>query len=285
MTAIRRCSISKMLQRHSAPSRMRRRLSGFEMKLIFASDSFKGSISSKRTGELLKKAAENILGQCETVIIPMADGGEGTMEAVLYTGRGRKVPVSAHDPLNRPIEGAYVRLSEEEALIEMAAVSGLTLLPAEERNPLYTTTRGTGELVRHALRTGCRKITIAIGGSATNDGGTGCLQELGIRFLDRNGEELDGTGENLAKIAVIEVSNLLDEAKEAEFTVMCDVTNPLCGANGATMVYGTQKGGTPEILKVLEEGMKNYRDRIRKTFGLDCDQIFGTGAAGGLGAA
>ena len=148
------------------------------MKLVFASDSLKGSLSSKRAGELLRLAAENVFGECETIILPIADGGEGTMDAVLSPGRGEKVMVPAHDPLNRPMEGTYARLSEQEALIEMAAVSGLTLLSPEERNPLFTTTCGVGELIRDALKNGCHRIIIAIGGSATNDGGMGCMQEL-----------------------------------------------------------------------------------------------------------
>ena len=255
------------------------------MKLVFASDSLKGSLSSKRAGELLRLAAENVFGECETIILPIADGGEGTMDAVLSLGRGEKVMVPAHDPLNRPMEGTYVRLSEKEALIEMAAVSGLTLLSPEERNPLFTTTCGVGELIRDALKNGCNRIIIAIGGSATNDGGMGCMQELGIRFRDVNGTELSGAGKNLVEIASIDTSGILREVKEAKFTGMCDVTNPLCGKNGATMVYGPQKGGTPEILQELEAGMVNFRDIIRNTFGMDCDHIHGAGAAGGLGAA
>ena len=159
------------------------------------------------------------------------------------------------------------------------------MVPMEKRNPLYTTSYGTGELIRHALDEGFTDISIAIGGSATNDGGMGCARALGVRFLDKEGRELEGRGEDLEKVSAIDVSDLDPRVKGVKITVMCDVTNPLCGENGATYTFGAQKGATPEIQARLEAGMVNYRDVIRRQFGIDPDAIKGAGAAGGLGTA
>ena len=179
----------------------------------------------------------------------------------------------------------YGRLRDEEAVLEMAQASGLPMVPEELRNPLNTTTYGTGELVKAALDAGYTDISIAIGGSATNDGGMGFASALGVRFLDADGNVLEGKGSELEKVAHIDVSGLDEKAKKAHFTVMCDVTNPLCGKDGATFTFGKQKGGTPEILERLEKGMCNYRDVIIREFGINPDDTPGTGAAGGLGAA
>lgn len=255
------------------------------MKFLFASDSFKGTLSSIKTAELLTCAAKQVFPDCDCLGIPVADGGEGTVEAVLQATKGEMVPASVHNPSMRPIKASYGRIDHKKAILEMSVASGLALLPVEERNPLHTTSYGTGELIAEALKAGHRDITIAIGGSATNDGGMGCMSALGARFLDNNGAELSGIGENLKKVAHIDVSRMLPEIAEATFTVICDVTNPLCGANGATYTYGTQKGGTSEILDELEKGMCNYRDVITKQFGVNPDHISGAGAAGGLGCA
>ena len=255
------------------------------MKFLFASDSFKGTLSSSKTAELLTKAAKQVFPECECEGIPVADGGEGTVEAVLSSTNGTKVPVCVHDPLMRPVEAFYGRINETKAIIEMSAASGLSLVAPEERNPLKTTSYGMGELIAAAVKAGHRDITIAIGGSATNDGGMGCMSALGVRFLDKDGSPLDGIGENLKKVAHIDVSGLLPELKTANITVICDVTNPLCGEQGATYTYGAQKGGTPGILKELEEGMCNYRNVILREFGVNPDEIRGAGAAGGLGGA
>ena len=255
------------------------------MKFLFASDSFKGTLSSSKTAELLSEAAKQVFPECECEGIPVADGGEGTVEAVLSATNGAKVSVKVHDPLMRPIEAFYGRINEEKAIIEMSAASGLSLVAEEERNPLKTTSYGTGELVAAAVKAGHKDITIAIGGSATNDGGMGCMTALGVRFLAEDGSELDGIGENLNRVAHIDMSGLLPELKTARVTVICDVTNPLCGEQGATYTYAMQKGGTPDILKKLECGMCNYRDVILREFGLNADEISGAGAAGGLGCA
>jgi glycerate kinase len=255
------------------------------MKLVFASDSFKGTVSSEQTVELLTKAAHEVFGPCETVGVPVADGGEGTTDAVILARKGKKVFATVHGPLMEEVSAYYGKLSEKEAVLEMAQASGLPMVPEELRNPLNTTTYGTGELVMAALDAGFTDISIAIGGSATNDGGMGFASALGIRFMDVDGNVLEGKGSELEKVAHIDVSGLSEKAKKAHFTVMCDVTNPLCGKDGATYTFGKQKGGTPEILDRLEKGMSNYRDVIIKEFGVNPDDTPGTGAAGGLGAA
>ena len=255
------------------------------MKLLFASDSFKGTLTSDQTIELLTKAAEEVFGSCETSGVPVADGGEGTTDAVVKARSGEIITVPVHGPLMEMEQGFYGRLSDTEAILEMAAASGLPMVPEEKRNPLNTTTYGTGELLKAALNAGYTEIAIAIGGSATNDGGMGFASALGIRFLDQDGQVLEGRGEDLEKVAHIDMSGLDPAVQKAHFTVMCDVTNPLCGPDGATYTFGKQKGGTPEILDRLEKGMQNYRDVIIREFGINPDEIKGSGAAGGLGTA
>mgnify|MGYP004700132669 FL=1 len=255
------------------------------MKFLFASDSFKGTLSSDQTIELLTKAAEEVFGSCETSGVPVADGGEGTTDAVVKARNGEIITVPVHGPLMEMEQGFYGRLSGSEAILEMAAASGLPMVPEEKRNPLNTTTYGTGELLKAALDAGYTEIAIAIGGSATNDGGMGFASALGIRFLDQDGNVLEGRGEDLEKVAHIDMSGLDPAVQKAHFTVMCDVTNPLCGPDGATYTFGKQKGGTPEILDRLEKGMQNYRDVIIREFGINPDEIQGSGAAGGLGTA
>ena len=254
------------------------------MKLLFASDSFKGSLSSEKTVELLDKAAREVFGACETSGVPVADGGEGTVDAVIAAEHGEWIRIPVHGPLMEETEAGYGVFDGDKAVIEMAAASGLPMVPEEKRNPLNTTTYGTGELILDALKRGYRDISIAIGGSATNDGGMGCAVALGVRFLDAEGKALDGFGRDLAKVAKIDMSGLDPRIRESKITVMCDVTNPLCGKDGATWTFGKQKGATPEIQEELEAGMCSYRDIIKDTFGIDCDQVQGAGAAGGLGA-
>lgn len=255
------------------------------MKFLFASDSLKGTLSSDDTGRLLAKAAKEVFPACICEGIPVADGGEGTVDAVIRAVQGQQIRVKAQDPLMQTRETYYGKLDENRAIIEMALASGYALVSAEKRNPLYTSSYGTGELIRDALDRGFRDITIAIGGSATNDGGMGCMRALGVRFLDRAGRELMGNGSDLGRLAAIDDSGLDPRIADAVFTVMCDVTNPLCGENGATYTFGRQKGATPEILERLERGMENYRDILIRTYDMNPDTIPGSGAAGGLGAA
>ncbi len=242
------------------------------MKFLFASDSFKGSLSSGRTAELLTQAAEEIFPDCECESLEVADGGEGTVETLLSALNGRRINVSVCGPLWERHTACYGALDEYRAVMEMAEASGLPLVPEAFRDPRNTTTYGTGEMIRDALERGFRDISIAIGGSATNDGGIGCMRALGVRFLDENGEELSGCGGDLIKIRAMDCSGLDPRIREARFTVMCDVTNPLCGENGATYTFGEQKGGTPEILAELEAGMQNYRELLRKESGMDMEK-------------
>ncbi|NNJ29395.1 glycerate kinase family protein [Lacrimispora defluvii] len=255
------------------------------MKLLFASDSLKGTITSPQTIDLLGKAANEVFGRCEWEGIPVADGGEGTADAVISAVRGERVPVTVHGPLLETVHTYYGSLDENRAIIEMAAASGLTLIPESQRDPRTTTSFGTGEMIKDALNRGFTDISIAIGGSATNDGGMGCMKALGVRFLDVSGEELNGRGEDLIRVSSIDTSGLDPRLKQVNLTVMCDVNNPLCGPDGAAYTFGKQKGGTPPVLDHLENGMINYRDIIIQKFGINPDEIPGSGAAGGLGAA
>lgn len=255
------------------------------MKFLFASDSFKGTLSSGQIIGILRESAERIFPGCESVGVPVADGGEGTVDAVIAAVGGTRREMEVHGPLMESVRASYGVFHGDSAVIEMAAASGLPLVPAEKRNPLYTTTFGTGELLKDALDAGYRKIAVAIGGSATNDGGMGAMRALGVRFLDAQGNELSGNGEDLERVADIDISGLHSAVREADITVMCDVTNPLTGPDGATYTFGKQKGATPEILDRLEAGMENYVAVIRRRLGVDASSMAGAGAAGGLGAA
>ena len=255
------------------------------MKFLFASDSFKGTLSSERITQLLEAAAEQTFPGCETAGVPVADGGEGTIDAVISALNGTYRRLTVHGPLMEEAQSFYGEFEGDSAIIEMAAASGLPMVPADRRNPLNTTTYGTGELIKDALDRGYRKISIAIGGSATNDGGMGAMRALGVRFLDDQGNELEGRGRDLTRVADIDVSRIHPAVSQSRFTVMCDVTNPLTGPDGATYTFGKQKGGTPEILDVLEGGMIRYAALLKEKLGVDVDKIPGAGAAGGLGAA
>ncbi len=255
------------------------------MKFLFASDSLKGTLSSEQTSELLTKAAGEVFEDCECEGIPVADGGEGTTDAVVRAVHGEIRRVTVHGPLMEPEEAFYGILDKRRAVMEMAAASGLPMLAPDQLDPRKTTSYGTGELLKAILDQGCTDIFVAIGGSATNDGGMGCMRALGVKFLDRYGNELAGRGEDLGKVAKIDSSGLDPRLRELKITAMCDVTNPLCGENGATYTFGPQKGGTAEMLDELERGMQNYREVIIREYGVDPDEMPGSGAAGGLGAA
>ena len=254
------------------------------MRFLFASDSFEGSLSSARVAELLREAALEAFPQAQTISLEVADGGEGTVAAVVTATGGAIRTVRVHGPLGQPVEAAYGLLDDNRAVIEMAAASGLPLVPAAERNPLVTSTFGTGELILDALDQGVRDISLAIGGSATNDGGMGCMRALGAHFLDAEGRELEGRGADLGQVRDIDVSRMDGRLAGASFHVMCDVDNPLIGPRGATHVFGAQKGATPQMLDALEAGMQSYATMLERTFpGFD-PMAPGMGAAGGLGA-
>ena len=342
------------------------------MKIAVASDSFKGSLSSR---EIAENVAEGIHGthpDWEVIQIEVADGGEGTVEAMIGTLGGRKITAKVNDPLMRPIEATYGIIGESEgdavskdvngsdsgnevksrgdgectnavesmdgsdnkrkreectnedeggnkgdgpdnkrkreectnedeggnksdgdggggerksAVIEMAAASGLPLLKPGERNPLKTTTYGTGELIADAIAKGCTKIYIGIGGSATNDGGTGMLTALGYRFLDCNGRELEGCGESLEKIVTIDSSQVPDAVRRTEFIVACDVDNPFCGPNGAAYIFAPQKGADTEMVAKLDIGLQKFAEVIKTATGCNVAEMPGAGAAGGIGGA
>ena len=255
------------------------------MRILLASDSFKGTFSCFECDDMLAAAARSVFGDVECISVPIADGGEGTVRAVLSATGGKLVSVVVSGPLWHPVQSFYGKIDSAHAVIEMAAASGLPLVPAGMRNPLNTTTYGTGELIKAAVKDGCRDILIGLGGSATNDGGIGCLRALGVKFFDNDGNELRGVGADLAHIVEIDVSGLRDTMQGVRISIMCDVSNPLCGENGATCVFGPQKGADAACVAGLERGMRNFKERIISQFGINPDTIAGSGAAGGLGCA
>ena len=253
-------------------------------KIVIASDSFKGSISAAEVAACGERAVHRLFPDCEVVQLPVADGGEGTVETLTAALGGQSVATVVHDPLGRLITAQYGLITKEKtAIIEMATASGLPLLQPEERNPWLTSTYGTGELIRDALERGCRKFLIAIGGSATNDGGMGLLQALGFRFLDAEGQELPGCGSSLSRIEQIDTSGALTALKECLFTVACDVSNPFYGREGAAYVFAPQKGADAEMVEALDQGLRHFAQLIQTTQGIAIDQLPGAGAAGGLG--
>lgn len=254
-------------------------------RFLFASDSFKGTISSARAAELLARAAHEVFPHAETHCVEVADGGEGTVSAVIASAGGCLRTVRVAGPLGAAVHATYGVLQDGRAIIEMAAASGLPLISNEERNPLKTSTYGVGELILDALDAGIRDISLAIGGSATNDGGMGCMRALGVRFLASNGAELAGAGEDLGRVVRIDLGGLDKRVPQTTFHVMCDVDNPLLGERGATCVFGPQKGATPDVVDDLERGMANYSRVLKETFAGFDSCAPGMGAAGGLGAA
>lgn len=253
-------------------------------KVIVSPDSFKGSLSAIEAADAMKEGVRRVFPQTEIIKLPIADGGEGTMDTLVHAVNGKHVNVRVHDPLMRLIDAEYGLVNDgETAVIEMAKASGLTLLTEDERNPVITTTFGTGEMIKDAIRRGCRSFLIAIGGSATNDAGTGMLKALGFRFLDKNGTETDGTGQSLSAIHSIDTSTVLPELRQASFQIACDVNNPFSGEDGAAYIYATQKGADKEMITLLDEGLENFRQLINREKNIDLNSIAGAGAAGGLG--
>ncbi len=255
------------------------------MKLVIAPDSFKGSASAREVAQAIADGLKFPLPDAEFDLVPMADGGEGTVDALVAATNGKIVTKQVTGPLGEPVDAFFGILGDgETAVIEMAAAAGLHLVPPEKRNPLVTTTYGVGELIKAALDEGCKRIIVGIGGSATNDGGAGMAQGLGAKLLDENGNEIGFGGGELGKLAKIDISELDDRLIKTEILVACDVTNPLTGPNGASAVYGPQKGATPEMVKLLDENLRHYAAIIRRDLGVDVEHVPGSGAAGGLGA-
>lgn len=256
------------------------------MKLIFAPDSFKESLTALEICEILERVTARHFPDAETICIPVADGGEGTVDALLRAMDGRRIRTQVTGPRFEPETAQWGLLSDGvTAVMEMAQASGLSYVPLPQRDPRRTTSLGTGEMIAEALCQGVRKILIGIGGSATNDGGIGMLQALGAVFTDAAGQPVPPVGGALASVAKADFSGLLPELRHTEITVICDVTNPLLGENGATWIYGPQKGATPEICEELEAGMAHFAQVAAAAAGRDIASFPGAGAAGGLGAA
>lgn len=254
-------------------------------KIVIASDSFKGSLSSLEVAASAKMGILEVLPNCEVVEVNVADGGEGTVGAIVQALQGEMIVAEVKDPLGRSIRATY-GLAGKMAIIEMAAASGLPLLLEEERNPMQTSTYGTGELIMDAINRGCEHLLVGIGGSATNDAGTGMLQAMGYRFYDANDRLIAWcTGETLQHIARIDDSQVDKRVANVRFTVACDVDTPFCGPNGAAVVFAPQKGADASMVALLEEGMQSFAAVIQNKYGLDVRSIAGSGAAGGMGGA
>lgn len=253
------------------------------MKIIIASDSYKNCLSSDRIGEIIKKRLIEDNPEIQAEVIPVADGGEGTMETLVDGLNGQYVLTNVLNPIGKNAIASYGMISGT-AIIEMSRASGLQLLDKNERNPLKTTTYGTGMLMLDSLNKDCKDLIIGLGGSATNDGGMGMAEALGVKFYDAKGKILKGCGENLEKVEKIDVSEISPLLNGAKILAACDVTNTLCGKNGAAYIYGPQKGATQEIVERLDKGLQHFADVIKRELGVEVKEIKGSGAAGGLGA-
>lgn len=260
------------------------------MKVVVAIDSFKGSLSSMEAGQAIAEGVKRVHQNTEVVVRPLADGGEGTVEALVEGMGGIFVTKEVTGPLGEKVEAVYGVIESKEdssktAIIEMSAAAGITLVSEESRNPMNTTTYGVGELILDAIERGCRRFIVGIGGSATNDGGVGMLQALGYDFLTREGKAISYGGDGLRELASIEDVNVHPKLKECTFKVACDVTNPLCGENGSSAIFGPQKGATPEMVQELDQLLLHYAE-LSKEINANADRFYpGTGAAGGMGFA
>ena len=256
------------------------------MRYIVVLDSFKGSLTSLEAGDAVKNAILDFDKNSDVVVLPLADGGEGTVDAMYEGLGGTLVEVSFTGPLQEKVNAKYCILPDgKTAVIEMASAAGLTLVPENKRNPLKTTTYGVGEIIKDAINRGCRKFIVGIGGSATNDGGTGMLSALGYKFLDKSGTEIPLGAEGLEKLNSISSAEVMPELKNCSFRVACDVTNPLCGEFGCSAVFAPQKGATNEDITKMDLWLENYGDITKKLFPESDSEYPGTGAAGGLGFA
>ncbi|MEF2966697.1 glycerate kinase [Paenibacillus sp. M1] len=256
-----------------------------ETTFVLAPDSFKESMTAKEVCVAMEKGLRKVYPEAEYIHVPMADGGEGTVQSLVDASGGRIFTKEVTGPLGQPVTAKYGILGDgTTAAIEMASASGIHHVTKETKNPLITTTYGTGELIRQCLDKGIKKIIIGIGGSATNDGGTGMAEALGVKFLDAAGNVLPRGGGSLEKLATIDVSSVDPRLQEVSMIVACDVTNPLCGDNGASHVFGPQKGATPEMVERLDANLAHYAEIVKRQLHKDVRDIPGAGAAGGLGA-
>lgn len=255
------------------------------MKIVLAPDKFKGSLTGMQFCAAVEEGVKEVLPNAEIIKLPLADGGDGTIEILEYHLKGKRIKVRVNNPLFREIEASYLYMdSIKTAFIEMAEASGMYLLKKEEQNCFYTTTLGVGELILNAINKGAKTVILGIGGSATNDCGMGMATALGYKFEDIHGNELAPIGKNLSQVRVINSSYVIGALKSIDFKVACDVTNPLHGKEGAAFVYGPQKGASPNEIIALDEGLKNISKLFKKQFDKDVQNIKGAGAAGGMGA-
>ena len=256
------------------------------MKVVVAIDSLKGSLSSMEAGLAIKEGVLAAQPDAEVIVKPLADGGEGTTDALIEGMNGERIDLTVTGPMHTPVDAYYGYLRETNtAVMEMASAAGITLVPDKEKNPLLATSYGVGEMIIDAIQRGCRNFIIGIGGSITNDGGIGMLKALGVRFLDEKGEDAGEGGQALAKVACIDLSGMNPLLKECHIQVACDVNNPLCGENGSTYVYGPQKGVTEDMKKTLDEAMAHFARVTSESLENDYMNTPGAGAAGGLGFA
>ena len=255
------------------------------MKIVIAPDSFKGSLTALQVSDAVEEGFKRIFPDAQIEKVPMADGGEGTVQSLVDATGGQLLTESVTDPLGGKVKANYGILGDGlTAVIEMAAASGLPLVPLDKRNPMLTTTYGTGELIKAALERGCRKFIIGIGGSATTDGGAGVAQALCVKLLDASGEDIAFGGIGLSNLAEIDMSTIDERIAETETVVACDVDNPLTGPRGAAHVYSPQKGATSEQVELLDKYLGHFADIVKRDLGKDVKETPGAGAAGGLGA-
>lgn len=256
------------------------------MKVTIAIDSLKGSLTSLEAGHAIEEGIKHVYEDADVIVRPLADGGEGTVEALTCGMGGTLETITVTGPLGAPVSCQYGIISETKtAIMEMSAAAGITLVTAEERNPLKTTTYGVGEMILDAIKKGCRRFIVGIGGSATNDGGVGMLQALGYDFLDETGTPIAHGAQGLASLTSIGADHVIPELSQCTFKIACDVTNPLCGPLGASAIYGPQKGAAPEMIRQMDGWLANYAE-LAKTVNPKADAVLpGTGAAGGLGFA
>ncbi|ANG94286.1 glycerate 2-kinase [Enterobacteriaceae bacterium 155047] len=256
------------------------------MKIVIAPDSYKESLSASEVAQAIERGFREVFPDAEYVSVPVADGGEGTVEAMIAATQGTEQHVEVTGPLGEKVNACWgISGDGTTAIIEMAAASGLALVPPAKRNPLVTTSRGTGELILDALDKGARHIIIGIGGSATNDGGAGMIQALGARLCDANGKEIGNGGGGLMALNAIDISGLDPRLKACTIRVACDVTNPLVGESGASRVFGPQKGADEATIVELDKNLSHFADIIKKSLHIDVKNVPGAGAAGGMGAA
>ncbi|MCI5612686.1 MAG: glycerate kinase [Roseburia sp.] len=256
------------------------------MKVVVAIDSLKGSLTSLEAGEAIQEGILRAISDAEVIVRPLADGGEGTVEALTRGMNGRYEKITVTDPLGRPTDAVYGILEDSHtAIIEMSAAAGITLIDAKDRNPMNTTTYGVGEMIKDAIGKGCRHFFIGIGGSATNDGGIGMLQALGYGMLDTEGKQVSLGAKGLAELVSITDEDVLPELKKCTFQIACDVKNPLCGEKGCSAVFGPQKGATPDMITQMDSWLGKYALLTANRYKKADSQYPGTGAAGGMGFA